>query len=44
MFRYLEEDIPAMFEELRQSQAERRHTEEILVKQITEEFKVTLLS
>ncbi len=30
--KYLEEDIPSLFEELRQSQAERKHTEELMLK------------
>lgn len=37
--RYLEEDIPTMYEAIKQSAAERMQTEEIMVKQIGEEFK-----
>ena len=37
--RYLEEDIPTMYESIKQSAAERMQTEEIMVKQIAEEFK-----
>ena len=37
--RYLEEDIPTMYEVIKQSAAERMQTEEIMVKQIGEEFK-----
>ena len=37
--RYLEEDIPTMYEAIKQSAAERMQTEEIMIKQIGEEFK-----
>ena len=37
--RYLEEDIPTMYEAIKQSAVERMQTEEIMVKQIGEEFK-----
>ena len=36
--RYLEEDIPTLYEALRQGSAEREQTEDLILRQVGEEF------